>query len=50
MVDTSINKRQWTCSITRLVISQSPQFLALRATKPAFFSGMFSEAEVSEQL
>ena len=38
------------CSITRLVISQSLRFLVLRAAKPAFFSGMFSETKVSEQL
>ena len=43
-------EKYWTCSGTRLVPSQSLQFLALWAAKHVFFSGSCLETEVSKQL
>jgi hypothetical protein len=39
----------WTCSRTRLVLSQVLRFLRLKPCETAFFSGCCSETEVSEQ-
>jgi hypothetical protein len=40
----------WTCSITRLVISQVLRFFRLKPYKTAFFNGSCSKTEVFKQL
>lgn len=45
----SANFTNWTCEITRLVISQARQFLRLKPYETAFLAELIRKLEVSEQ-